>query len=209
MEQEAPPPRAVHGVQWPEPLRPYHEIYHAMSPSLASTEHLTNDEANFIRCKNFRCRMTKLLRAHIDLTAVESVLYGLRQGTGFSREALQWFLRLHRLLSSCFPVRIFLTIRWATNPILKVAQQDKTFEFLLELEIPWNFLCSRYGICFQGGNFMSNHLCDFNVAGEMVYKVNEGMSDTVQFSEYYFIHIFVEMEESVSSNLVISTLKKK
>lgn len=85
------PPRAVHGMQWPEPLRPYHEIYSVMSPKLASTEHLTNDEANISRHEKFRSQMAALLRAQVDLTAVESVLHGPIPGTGFSREACNGF----------------------------------------------------------------------------------------------------------------------
>jgi len=46
---------------------------------------------------------------------------------------------------------------------------------------------------------MSNHLCDFDVSGEMIYKVSQGMPQIVQSSEYYFMHIFLEMERLVSS----------
>lgn len=85
------PPRAVHHVEWPEALRPYHEVYRAMSPKLASNVHLTNDRLNLSRCKAFRSQMTALLQAHIDLAAVENAFYNPTQGGGFSREACNGF----------------------------------------------------------------------------------------------------------------------
>ncbi|KAH8430228.1 uncharacterized protein LDX57_007897 [Aspergillus melleus] len=180
------PPRAVHHAEWPEALHPYHEVYRAMSPQLASNVHLTDDRMNLSRCRAFRSQMTALLQAHINLDAVENALCDLAQGDGFSREACNGFFACVAYCRHAF--------RWATNPIVKVAQDDKVIDFPVELDIPWDYLCRRYGIYSQGGNAMSNLLCDFDTSGRMIYTINEGMPDIVRSSEYHFTYIFVEME---------------
>ncbi|KAJ5105040.1 hypothetical protein NUU61_002387 [Penicillium alfredii] len=181
------PPRAEHGPQWPSPLRPYHEIYRTLCSSLPCTANLDDDEANVCRCTEFRSRMAKLLRSHIDLTAVDSVLRGSTQETEMSPAAWNGFLSCIAYSRHAF--------RWATIPIVKVTQATKFIELPPELEVAWGFLCDRYQIHSPGGCIMSNHFGNFTDTGELVYKINEGMPDIVQRTEYNFMYSFVMMEK--------------
>lgn len=72
------PPKANHD-QWPAPLRPYKNVYAAISPLLANADPSTDDEWNQRLCSEFRSRMRSLL-ADIDVTAVENVLRAVEDG---------------------------------------------------------------------------------------------------------------------------------
>ncbi|KAL4912837.1 hypothetical protein BDW62DRAFT_215997 [Aspergillus aurantiobrunneus] len=181
------PPRAEHGSQWPSALRPYHDIYQALCASLPCTTNLDDDEANTRRCMDFRSRMAKLLQSHIDLDSVKSVLDGSSQEAEMSPASWNGFLSCIAYSRHAF--------RWATIPIVKVTQATKLIELPPELEVAWQFLCDRYKIHSPGGCIMSNHFGNFTDTGELVYKINEGMPDIVQRTEYNFMNSFVMMEK--------------
>lgn len=73
----------------------------------------------------------------------------------------------------------------------------KLIELPPELEVPWALLCARYQMTSPGGCIMSNHFCNFDDTGRLVYRVNEGMPDIVQRTEYNFMYSFVMMEKLV------------
>ena len=96
--------------------------------------------------------------------------------------------------------------RWATIPVVKVAQAEKLVDFPAELDVPWKFFQRQFGFTSLGGNVVSNFLCNFDAEGRIQYQINSGMSDMIQRAEYHFGHMFVELEALVSLVLVILML---
>lgn len=96
-------------------------------------------------------------------------------------------------------VALLLTIllRWATIPVVKVAQEEKFINLPPELELPWPFLRRHYGVTSQGGNVMSNFFYNFDKEDRLVYEINCGMSEVIRSAEYNFAHIFPQMESLV------------
>jgi hypothetical protein len=74
------PPRSSHGNAWPPALRPYHNIYLELAPSLAAKEVSLDTDVNSKRCLEYRTRMRKLLQDHVDLEAVEAILSAVEAG---------------------------------------------------------------------------------------------------------------------------------
>ena len=68
------PPRTSYGKDWPEVLRPYHDIYLELAPSLQCKELSSDDKINFARCLDYRARMTELLHNRVNLAGVEAIL---------------------------------------------------------------------------------------------------------------------------------------
>lgn len=94
---------------------------------------------------------------------------------------------------------IYLTMyfRWATVPIVKVAQEEKFVDLPSELDVPWTFLRRRYGIESQGGDLMSNFFCNFDAKNRLVYQVNAGMPEPIPSAEYALGTGFAETEREV------------
>lgn len=90
------------------------------------------------------------------------------------------------------PARIFF--RWATIPVVKIAQLEKVVDFPPELDAPWAYLQRNFGVISEGGNITSNVLHNFNEKGERVYKINVGMSELVRSSEETFFRMFYDVE---------------
>ena len=74
------PPRSSHGDAWPAALRPYHNIYLELAPSLSTKEPSLDTDVNTKRCLEYRARMRKLLHDHIDLPAVKAILSAVETG---------------------------------------------------------------------------------------------------------------------------------
>ena len=87
--------------------------------------------------------------------------------------------------------------RWATNPVVKVAQEEKQISFPLEIDMPWSFIQRRFDITSPSGNIMANAVCNLDTHGKVVYPVNEGMSDTVRSTELAWSRIFYDSEVMV------------
>jgi hypothetical protein len=88
--------------------------------------------------------------------------------------------------------------RWGTIPIVKAAQEEKIIDIPVELEIPWRYLCRHFGLYSQGGNVTSNYFCNFNDRDQIVYQINEDMSEVTRTAEYHFGHVFPAIEKAVS-----------
>ena len=75
------PPRTDY-VQssWPLALRPYHDIYHKMSPFLSASEDFLDDERNNKRRHQYRQLMRELLAESIDLRQVEELMIAAEAG---------------------------------------------------------------------------------------------------------------------------------
>lgn len=96
--------------------------------------------------------------------------------------------------------------RWATIPVVKVAQLEKTVEFPPELVAPWPYLQRNFGVTADSGNNTANVLLNFNERGERVYKINVGMSDRIRSSEEVFFRMFYNLEVLVCIELRLRNL---
>lgn len=79
-------------------------------------------------------------------------------------------------------------------------QREKIIEFPSELDIPWGFICQRYGIESMGGNVMSNFHCNMDWGNEKIaYPINGSMPEPIPSAEYNLIYAFTEPESKVST----------
>ncbi|KAJ5577604.1 uncharacterized protein N7459_006568 [Penicillium hispanicum] len=181
------PPRSDFD-RWPAVFVPYQEIYQQLLPLLSTTEPSLDDEVNIARCQNYRSLMRKLLAEKINLDEVERFLTDVEFGkhTSFSREAYNGFY-------ACVSVSRH-AYRWATVPVVKVAQMEKFVDFPRELVVPWAYLKRYYGVIADGGNNTANILHTFNVHGERVLKINVGVPAAIMTAEEIFFRIFYDVE---------------
>ncbi|RFU27639.1 hypothetical protein B7463_g8719, partial [Scytalidium lignicola] len=178
------PPRTSYGESWPKALRPYHEIYLALAPLLPCKD----DEISFERCLNYRAQMRGLLRDRVQLADVEALLCAAEQENKsiLPGEAWNGFYSCIASLRHAF--------RWGTIPVVQLAQAEKVIDIPSELEVPWAHLQRRFGVTSQGGNVLSNFLCNFNANSQIVYPINTGMPEIIRSAEYGFAHIFLAVE---------------
>lgn len=99
------------------------------------------------------------------------------------------------------------TLRWATVPIVKVAQEEKFVDLPSELDVPWTFLRRRYGLESQGGGLMSNYFCNWDANQRLVYQVNTGMPEPIPSAEYALATGFTGSEREVYKLKSISHLR--
>lgn len=87
------PPRASHGKLWPQPLRPYHEIYMQLVPRLSCAALLPNDPSSYKRCEDYRAQMRMLLKDQVVIADVVALLSDAEAGTcsGFDAKAYNGF----------------------------------------------------------------------------------------------------------------------
>ena len=81
---------------------------------------------------------------------------------------------------------------------MKIAQEEKIVDFPRELDLPWKYLQRHFGIGSHGGNVTTNFFCNFDSNGNLIYRINSGMSEKIRRAEYEFARIFVTMEGQVS-----------
>ncbi|KAG6358548.1 hypothetical protein INS49_012065 [Diaporthe citri] len=181
------PPRATHD-DFPPALRPYQHIYAAMAPLLPYANPSLDDECNKIRIADFRSRMQTLLTEKVDVDAVQSILELVESGNwdAFPRDAYNGFYSCIACLRHAY--------RWSTNPVVRVAQEEKQLRFPSELDMPWSFLQRRYDITSPSGNITANILCNLDPNGQITYPINEGMSDEIKRNELTWCHIFYDSE---------------
>ncbi|KAL4960137.1 uncharacterized protein BDV14DRAFT_211828 [Aspergillus stella-maris] len=185
------PPRATHGYTWPEALQLYHEIYLAAAPYLSTEDVSTDDEINRSRVQSFRDRIRLVLKEKIDLHAVQTILASTETNNhtdegGFDAAAYNGF--------ACCISNLRHAYRWGLIPVVRVAQDEKIIDFPDELVLPWGYISRRFGTTSQGGNLMTNYLCNFDEGGEMIYQVNPGLREEVRRAEYEFAFMLVRIE---------------
>lgn len=75
------PPKTSYGQDWPEALRPFHDIYLELVPSLSTADLSSDDHANYKRCLDYRIRYRQMLAERVDLKQVHALLSAAENGT--------------------------------------------------------------------------------------------------------------------------------
>ncbi|KJZ69461.1 hypothetical protein HIM_11144 [Hirsutella minnesotensis 3608] len=145
------PPRVDYD-SWPAPLQPYQEIYHIMSPLLSTSSPSLSDEYNAKRMANYRMCMRQLLSQRVVMQDVESIMNSAESGnwTALHRSQCNGFYCIIGVLRHAY--------RWATIPVVRVAQAETVVEFPRELHVPWQYLQRIFGCTAESGNNTSNVL---------------------------------------------------
>ncbi|RMZ72078.1 Indoleamine 23-dioxygenase [Pyrenophora seminiperda CCB06] len=183
------PPNANHAhTEWPLCIQPYREIYLEMAPLLPQPEPSLDDEVNASRISEFRQRYRDLLSERVDLVEVKKLMD--------MAEADRW-VEFPRDVYNAFYCCIASTrhaYRWATIPVVKVAQLEKVVELPVELTMPWESMQRHFGCPSDGGNVTCNLLLNFDKTGSYIYKINTGMAPRILAAEEAFSRIFYDLE---------------
>ncbi|KAI1906164.1 hypothetical protein LOZ61_006806 [Ophidiomyces ophidiicola] len=181
------PPRANHD-SWPHALRPYKNIYLELISLLPTARPSLDDDINNERRNKYRSIMRKLLSERVNIFEVEILLASVEAGSWdlCPRDVYNGF---HCCVAVCRHA-----YRWATIPVVRVAQLETVIDFPPELDIPWPFFQRHFGVSAESGNNTSNVLLNFDERGERVYKINVGLSNTIQSSEEAFFRMFYHLE---------------
>ncbi|OAQ99174.1 hypothetical protein LLEC1_01748 [Akanthomyces lecanii] len=185
------PPRARHDG-WPAALSAYGRVYAEVAPHLATAEPSLDDEFNVKRCAEFRARMRASLEQHVDEDAAEKCLEAILRGdySELARDSFNGFYSCIACLRHAY--------RWATNPVVRVSQNEKYLAFPPELDLAWSFIQKHLDITSPSGNIVANIICNFDAQGKLAYRVNEGMSDAVLQTELAWCKLFTDSETLVS-----------
>lgn len=192
------PPKATHGQSWPAPLRPYHDIYIAMSSMLAVAKWdiSLDDDANCRKIDAFRAKFAQLLSESIDLAEVQAVLERaeVHASDDFPSDAYNGFYACIAISRHAF--------RWGIIPVVKAAQNQKFITFPDELSVPWEYISRRYAVSSMGGNVMSNYLYSLDENNNVVYKINSALEKPIQVAEERFTQIFHDLEVQVRHTIL-------
>ncbi|KAK4185422.1 hypothetical protein QBC35DRAFT_503696 [Podospora australis] len=183
------PPLANHTAStWPAALQPYKEIYLEMAPLLPAANVSLDDNVNLQRISFFRTRFAELLSEKVDLQQVNRLLEAADAGRWdiFPRDVYNGFY--------CCVAWCRHAYRWATIPVVRVAQLEKTVTLPQELVSPWDSMQSHFGLDSESGNNMSNLVLNFDPSGEYALRINTGLSHLITSSEEEFGRIFHEVE---------------
>ncbi|KAH7324732.1 hypothetical protein B0I35DRAFT_406506 [Stachybotrys elegans] len=183
------PPRANHEYStWPAPLRPYRDIYLELAPLIPQPEASLDDETNRARVDSFRAQYRKLLQERVNLIQVTKLLEAANAGRWdvFPRDTYNAFY--------CCIASSRHAYRWATVPVVKVAQMEQIVDVPIELDEPWTHLQKHFGCESQSGNIMSNMLLNFDAHGQHMFKANMGMTPEMVAAEESFARIFHHAE---------------
>ena len=210
------PPRARHH-DWPAALSAFSTVYKEVAPHLATAEPSLDDEFNIKRCAEFRARMRASLEQHVDADATARCLEAILRGdySELSRDSFNGFYSCVACLRHAYRCVILGKIvvimlfnganivaiairRWATNPVVRVAQNEKFLAFPPELDLAWSFIQKHLDITSPSGNIVANIICNFDAQGKLAYRVNEGMSDAVLQTELAWCRLFTDSESLVS-----------
>lgn len=187
------PPRANHDHStWPEALRVYKEIYLELAPLLPKVTPSLDDDINRACVDDFRSCFRQKLRDRVDLVRVRDLLEAAGAGRWdvFPRDTYNAFY--------CCIASSRHAYRWATIPVVKVAQLETVVDMPAELDEPWTYLQRHYGCDSPSGNNTSNLLLNFGTDGEHAFKINTGMPESITSSEEAFARIFYNVELLVS-----------
>lgn len=183
------PPRANYSCSdWPAAVRPYQEVLQEMVRLLAKENPSLDDQTNLTCIARYRSRHRALLRSKIDLPQVELCLKAADAGQWdvFSRDTYNAFY--------CCIATSRHAYRWATMPVVKVAQLEEVIDIPPELNVPWTYLQRHFGCTSESGNNTSNLILNFDLYGNHVFQINTGLSHSIRSAEESFARIFFEVE---------------
>ncbi|KAJ5457278.1 hypothetical protein N7530_012552 [Penicillium desertorum] len=182
------PPLVVYD-DWPSALQPYKDIYHEVVPQLSSSSPLLDDDTLTVRRESFRSHMRELLKERINLLEVERLLNAAEAGnwTSLRREQLNGVYCAVAVLRHAY--------RWATIPVVRVAQAETVVDFPVELDSAWASLQRHFGCAAESGNNTANVLYNFTPDGNRMFKINIGQSDEIVSSEEAFFRMFYDIED--------------
>jgi len=181
------PPKCTYDA-WPAALRPYQDIYFEMVPDFPTADASLDDEANTKRRTAFRAKMRKLFDERINVADVRSILEAVEDGNN-SRLPRDKYNAFYCAVAVCRHM-----YRWATLPVVKVAQDEKVVDFPTQLDIPWEFLQRSFGVTAESGNNTANVLHNFDSTGARIFKINVGMRELITNSEEAFFRMFYDLE---------------
>ena len=183
------PPRANYfHSDWPAALLPYRQVLQEMAPLLPKKTPSLDDEGNLASIDNFRSRYRTLLSQRIDLAQVEQLLKAADAG--------RWDV-IPRDVYNAFYCCIATSrhaYRWATIPVVRVAQLEKVVDLPPELSRPWDHLQRYFGCASESGNNTSNLVLNFDEHESHVFQINTGLSHSVLSAEEAFARIFRDVE---------------
>ena len=198
------PPRANYNLaSWPVSIRSYKRIYMDLAPLIPQAKPSLDDRVNLARISSFREQFRKLPREQIDLAQVNHLLDAADAGRWdvFPRDVYNAFY--------CCIASSRHAYRWATVPVVKVAQLEKEVPLPEELVVPWESLQRHFDCASDSGNNTSNLVLNFDVDGTHVFKANTGMPHNMVSVEETFASIFNETEVKavpVYHDMVLATI---
>lgn len=89
--------------------------------------------------------------------------------------------------------------RWATIPVVRVAQLEQVVDLPDELLVPWQLLQQHFGCESHSGNVTSNILLNFDDSGAYIFRINPQLSHTIRSTEENFFRIFRDVELHVGA----------
>ncbi|KAJ5286710.1 hypothetical protein N7478_002396 [Penicillium angulare] len=183
------PPQASYRDSWPPELQPYHDTFVKLAPLVPVLDPSMEPDINAARRDEYRQRVQKLLEQSIDVAEVTSLLSAAvgKESSVMTNEAFNGFYACISALRHAY--------RWGTVPVVKIVQEEKIVKFPTEIDVPWDFICQRYGIESGGGNTMSNFHCNFDKKnGRVIYAINGSLPEPIPSAEYNLIYAFTEPE---------------
>ncbi|KAK3897548.1 hypothetical protein C8A05DRAFT_38900 [Staphylotrichum tortipilum] len=183
------PPRSNHDyTSWPAALRPYRDIYAEMAPLLPTSDLSLDDDVNRARISTFRSGFQTLLQERVNLAQVEQLLAAAEAGRWdvFPRDTYNGF---YACIAWCRHA-----YRWATIPVVRLAQLEKTLPLPPALLLPWTYLQRHFGLTSQSGNNMSNLVLNFSPSGVYTLHINTGLAPRITSSEESFARVFHDVE---------------
>ncbi|KAF7371089.1 hypothetical protein MSAN_00743700 [Mycena sanguinolenta] len=184
------PPRATYRDSWPLPLRSYDTVCRAMETSFPVTESSTDNSYNRKLIDSFRSRMRSHLQQHVNLGDVQNALERAESNPESCSQAawLGYWLCVSFLRHS---------YRWGVTPIVSEAQNEKSLNFPVELDMPWSYLQHHFGVTSPGGCMTSLMYSNMREDDRLEYSVTVGMTQSHQTTEYWNTKLLVSMEERV------------
>lgn len=183
------PPRANHlTAHWPVALRPYRDVLQEMGRLLPRSTPSLDDEANLATISAFRARYRDLLSQRIDLDQVEHLLAAADAG--------RWDVVPRDVYNAfyCCIAASRHAYRWATIPVVRVAQLEKVVDLPPQLTRPWTCLQRSFGCESESGNNTSNLVLNFDLQERYVFPINRGLSQAILAAEEAFARIFRDVE---------------
>ncbi|CAK5273537.1 unnamed protein product [Mycena citricolor] len=183
------PPRASSHDTWPTPLRAYDTVYRAVAPYFPTPESSTDDAHNRALIDAYRARMRAQLAEHVDLADVRAALDRAAGPDPESCTQSAW-LGIWLVLS-------FLrhSYRWGVTPIVSEAQNEKSVEFPVELDVSWSYMQQHFGTTSPGGCMTSLMYANLRADDTLEYSVTAGLSPEHRSTELWNTRLLCGMDE--------------